>query len=72
MVLEKDIQTELRTQEVENKEYINQFCEKFGVKLVKTDYTTENGEPEPMYVFNDGLGGYTIEGIRNSLTENTE
>lgn len=46
---------------------VRQFCEKFGVGRVMVDVTYENGHPEPLYIFADNLGGYTIEGIRRSL-----
>jgi len=54
-------------QEAQNREDIGRFCNKFKIRLLKIDYTTENDRLELMYFFNDNLGGYTIEAIRGSL-----
>lgn len=53
---------------------IEDFCEMYKVKLVSIDFTAENTTPEatvfePMYYFDDNLGGYTKEGLESSLTE---
>jgi len=46
---------------------VEKFCEKFKVRFVRADMTFENGVLEPMYFFNDNLGGYTLQGIKASL-----
>lgn len=50
---------------------VEQFCKKYSVCLRKVDSTTENAHEslriEPLYIFSDKLGGYTLEGIRSSL-----
>jgi len=50
-----------------DKPYVTNFCKEEGVKLLRTDVTTEKGYPELMYIFSDNLGGYTIDGIKSSL-----
>ena len=38
-------------------------------ELLRISETDENGELEPMYFFNDDLGGYTIGGIERSVKD---
>ena len=46
--------------------YLEAFCRKNKVLLEKVALCAENyPRVEIMYVFNDGLGGYTIAGIRD-------
>lgn len=47
--------------------FVKEFCRRENVKLVSIDVTTENGSSEALYLFNDGLGGYTIQGVVDSL-----
>lgn len=51
-----------------NKPYIEKFCEDFGVCLFGVGITYENSKPEPAYLFSDGMGYYTIRGIKKSLS----
>ncbi len=47
---------------------VEAFCWKKDVFLTKIALCDENyPQIEIVYAFNDGLGGYTIAGIRNSL-----
>lgn len=47
---------------------VEAFCWRNNVLLQKLALCDENyPQVEVVYVFNDGLGGYTIAGIRNSL-----
>lgn len=49
------------------------FCAKYSAKLVKILPNDENFPPSgEIYVFDDNLGGYSIEGIRRSLIEEHE
>lgn len=53
---------------------LEQFCKKYGVQLVDVSYTEEStvGDDyvlEPLYIFDDNLGGYTRNGLENSLKE---
>ena len=45
------------------------FSEHTGATLKAVQTTMESGFPEPMYVFDDSLGGYTLQGIIHSLDE---
>ena len=56
--------------EKNNDSLIAQFCKRYAVTIVGLDQTYENGYDEPMYYFSDNLGGYTLEGIQNSLADN--
>lgn len=58
--------TDVSTRLEENEEDVKRFCEKYGVKLLSRGMNNEN---ESTYTFSDGLGYYTIRGIRASLTE---
>jgi hypothetical protein len=46
---------------------IKRFCEKYSLDLVEIGATDESGKKELIYFFSDGLGGYNIEAIRESL-----
>ena len=53
---------------------VENFCEKYAAKLVSIELTTENTTPEaiiyePMYYFDNNLGGYTWKGLEDSLKE---
>lgn len=47
--------------------FVREFCKRFNTELMEIDATTENNVMEPLYLFNDDLGGYTIDGVRSSL-----
>jgi hypothetical protein len=51
--------------------FVFEFCRVYHTRLLRVDTTTENGAEEPVYIFSDNLGGYTIEGVKESL-ENLE
>lgn len=53
-------------QVLEARPYVEQFCRLYGAKLQRILPTRENEKFEPLYVFDDNLGGYTLEGIINS------
>ncbi len=48
---------------------ITQFCRKERVALQRVEKTNEKGYEEVMLVFNNDLGGYTMNGIRSSLSK---
>lgn len=50
-----------------NKRFINDFCKKYNIFLTKITTTYETEKPKNMYSFSDGLGGYTLDGIKKSL-----
>ena len=55
-----------------DKFYLEAFCAGYHKHLQDIAFTRERAPSPPeelMYVFNDGLGGYTIDGIINSLEE---
>ncbi len=60
---------EVQPEEI-NEELVHAFERVYDKKLVSVHETYENLVREPAYVFNDGLGGYTIKGIIASLKEN--
>ena len=45
---------------------------RFNVDLVSVERAREDGIRRLAYVFNDGNGGYTVEGLYNSLFNNAE
>lgn len=47
--------------------YLRRFEDEYKVRLLETKVIFEEGAPEPMYVFSDNLGGYTLPGILDSL-----
>ncbi|MBI2667095.1 hypothetical protein HYX13_05790 [Candidatus Woesearchaeota archaeon] len=52
--------------------FLTEFCATYHVKLEGITVTSERAPEIPreaMYIFNDGLGGYTIDGIKNSLEQ---
>jgi len=51
---------------------IKMFCTKFDVNLIDIAMTEESGFKEPMYFFNDNLGGYSLHAIRCSICDNSE
>lgn len=51
---------------------LREFCEKHGLYLENVLIAAERAPEIPyeaMYVFDDGLGGYTIDGIEEGLKE---
>ena len=50
-------------QALEARPYVEQFCRLYDAKLQNILPTRENENFEPLYIFDDGLGGYTLEGI---------
>jgi hypothetical protein len=50
---------------------VREFCKKYHVKLLSVDITSESSKGklklEPLYIFSDNLGGYTIKGLEASL-----
>ena len=53
---------------------VEDFCEKYSVKLVKIDYDFTGSDPkkricEPVYCFDDEFGGFTRKGLERSLKE---
>jgi hypothetical protein len=51
----------------DHKPYVAAFCQLTGYQLLQVTYTLETGEIEPAYEFTDGLGIYTIVGIKETL-----
>ncbi len=50
--------------------YVEAFCQKYRAKVVSIFPNNEDFPPQGlMYVFNNLLGGFSIEGIKNSLKE---
>jgi len=47
---------------------ITRFCKENKVKVRGLEVINERGYEELLCVFNDNLGGYTINGIKDSLT----
>lgn len=56
-------------QELENQDDVERFCKVYEVKLLFQGMTETNhpGIYEPTYTFSDGLGYYTIKGIRKAV-----
>lgn len=52
-----------------NEKFVNEFCKKYDLSLTKVTTTYETEKPKNMYFFNDGLGGYTLDGIKKSLNQ---
>lgn len=48
---------------------VKEFCSLYQTGLVQIDFTCENDRWEPFYVFDDGLEGYTIDGLQRSIQE---
>ena len=57
----------LRKLLIDNKSCVDEFCTEFHVELLDIGITYENTIPEPVYLFSDNLGYYTLKGIQNSL-----
>lgn len=64
-----EIVDELRNQEENNKSDVEKFLKLSDLELLAVDYTYEFGKYELMYYFSDNLGGYTIQGIRDSIDQ---
>ncbi|MFH0797976.1 MAG: hypothetical protein V1906_01045 [Candidatus Woesearchaeota archaeon] len=56
-------------QVLEARFYVEMFCSIYRTNLVRILPTRENEKLEPMYVFNDNLGGYTLDGLMKSIEE---
>lgn len=68
------LETELESETKDEKEYldkaeecVDRFCTRFDVNLVRVGVTHEKGYCEPMYFFDNNLGGYTADALRDSL-----
>ncbi len=61
------LEEKLLEQVRETRPLIEDFCKKYENKLIRITTTMEKGISEPAYIFDDGLGYYTIEGIKASL-----
>ena len=48
-------------------ETIKKFSRKYNLQLRIVDVNTETRRKEPLYIFSDGLGGYNLKGLRDSL-----
>ena len=63
---------------LEDRNLVEAFCDINGAELQDSRVSTEEApKTEPLYIFDDGyggytdcLGGYTIKGIKASLEEN--
>lgn len=60
---------EMAAMRQEAETFIRQFCDRYKIRHASTGYTIESGFPEPIYYFTDNLGGYTLDGIKNSLKD---
>lgn len=47
---------------------LGKFCLQNRVNLLNVQRTNERGKMENMYIFSDGLGGYTIDAVRKSVS----
>ncbi|MDP3698460.1 MAG: hypothetical protein Q8R47_02640 [Nanoarchaeota archaeon] len=55
---------------LEDKLYVNPFCKKYKARVISISLNTEDFPPQGLlYVFNNQLGGFSIEGIKNSLED---
>ncbi len=52
---------------ITNLPLITIFCKKAGLSVVSIDSINEKGYNELLCIFNDNLGGYTMQGIRDSI-----
>ena len=59
----------LRKLVIDNKPSVDKFCAEYHVELLDVGITFENTIPEPVYLFSDNLGYYTLKGIQNSLEQ---
>jgi len=67
--LENELEAELQADGGLDLDLLLRFCSKFDVRFVSEGVTHENGYRENIYFFSDELGGYTVQGIRNSLKD---
>jgi len=70
----EDLQDDLRFLCLRDLKIVEDFCRKYETNLVSIDCTTESTTPEaivyePIYYFDDDLGGYTKAGLEESLKE---
>lgn len=57
----------------QDKLYLQAFCGKYDARVVSIVSNTEDSPPRGLiYVFDNQLGGFSIEGIINSLEEKVE
>jgi len=53
--------------------YVEAFCQKYDTQMIDVFPNNEDFPPQGlMYVFNNQLGGFSIEGIKNSLEDKLE
>ena len=68
--LDDEFESELIIEDaVKDRPLVDLFCKKFSIKLIRVTPCWESERLEPMYFFNDNLGGYTREGLENCLGE---
>lgn len=46
---------------------VSQFCRKYKTSIMRVEQTRERGYVEPLFIFSDEVGGYSIDGIKGSL-----
>lgn len=68
------LQDDFRCMCLHYEKLVEEFCRKYKTNLVNIECTTENTTPEeiirePIYYFDNNLGGYTKIGLENSLKE---
>lgn len=68
-IVQKLGHTCLRVQALEARPYVEQFCGIYKTELVNILPTQENEKFEPMYVFTDNMGGYTLDGLIKSIEQ---
>lgn len=55
---------------LEDKRCVDQFCKRYKARVVSISLNTEDFPPQGLlYVFNNQLGGFSLEGIKNSLED---
>ena len=53
--------------------YVGVFCQRYKAKLIDVFPNTEDSPPQGLiYEFDNQLGGFSIEGIKNSLKSSLE
>ena len=70
----EELQEDLRFMCLHDSKLVEDFCRKYETNLVRMDCTTESTTSEairyePIYYFDDDLGGYTRTGLVESLKE---
>ena len=70
--MEREILEDILKQMERDRADLSAFCREYNIHLTTVEITSERFPEvlyEAMYFFDDGLGGYTIDGIKNSLNE---